>query len=340
MSYFCNFIAFGNCKNSKLKNWELKLPVLHNVSAGYVTVCSTCQTVFKTIKALFSALVLSLVIGWALDMILPFPKSVAKLAKQLKICSRKLQQYQWSKGIKPMLSNQCTQSGLLTMATKLRRIWWRINWGSSLEQMAVMIVSMLMQRLEKSTIECIVPMQAIAVFALVLWESAKSMTFSDVASTSLKSSCLTRTLFLWGRKADGSTESALILRLVTFLVAKFHWSIWEARIFDMTQIDIWVDRILVKSCCLANSCVIPMRSANWLARAAWGWFRTTCIPFNGVARMIFNTHVALMSMLPRMWSNIAFFGLRFFIGLGQKMKHNIARSIGSEGWSNRLWTKL
>jgi hypothetical protein len=44
MSYFCNFIAFGNCKNSKLKNWELKFPVLRDVSAGYVTVCSTCQT--------------------------------------------------------------------------------------------------------------------------------------------------------------------------------------------------------------------------------------------------------------------------------------------------------
>jgi hypothetical protein len=37
-----------------------------------------------------------------------------------------------------------------------------------IEQIAVMTVSMLMQRLEKSTMECIVPMQAIAVFPLVL----------------------------------------------------------------------------------------------------------------------------------------------------------------------------
>ncbi len=77
-----------------------------------------------------------------------------------------------------------------------------------MEQMAVMIVSMLMHRLEKSTMDCIVPMQAIAVFPLVLQESAKSMTFLDVAFTLLKSSCLTRTLFLRGRKADGSNELA------------------------------------------------------------------------------------------------------------------------------------
>ncbi len=168
----------------------------------------------------------------------------------------------------------------------------------------MMIVSMLMQRLEKSTMECIVPMQAIAVFPLVLWELAKSMMFSDVALTSLKSSCLTRTLFLWGRKADGSTELASILRLVTFSVAKFPWSIWDARIFDMTRINIWVDQILVKSCCLANSNVICTRSTNWLVWAARGWFRTTCIPFNEVAGMMFYTNVTLILMLPWMWSNI------------------------------------
>jgi hypothetical protein len=53
--------------------------------------------------------------------------------------------------------------------------------------MAVMIVSILMQRLEKSTLDCIVPMQAIAVIPLVLCELAKSITFSEVAFTSLKS---------------------------------------------------------------------------------------------------------------------------------------------------------
>ena len=48
------------------------------------------QNVFKTVRALFSALVLSLVIGQASVMMLLFPKSVAKSAKQLKICLRKL----------------------------------------------------------------------------------------------------------------------------------------------------------------------------------------------------------------------------------------------------------
>ncbi len=166
--------------------------------------------------------------------------------------------------------------------------------------MAVMIVSMLMQRLEKSTMDCIVPMQAIAVFPLVLWELAKSMTFSEVAFTLLERSHSTRTLFLSRRKADSSTESALSLWLVTFLVAKFPWSIWNGRIFDMTWIKIWVDRILVKSWCLANSYVICPRSANWLASAARGWFRTNCIPFDGMAGVILDTNVALILMSPRM----------------------------------------
>ncbi len=191
------------------------------------------------------------------------------------------------------------------MATKLRRIWQKIGWGPLLEQTAVMIVSMLMQRLEKSSMVCIVLMQAIAIFPLVLWESAKSMMFSDVAFTSLKSSCLTRTSFLYGRKADGSTELASSLRLVTFLGAKFPWSIWNVRIFDMTRIEVWVDRILVKSWCLDNSNVICTRPANWLVRAVQGWFRTTYIPFNGTAGVILNTNVALISMSPRMWNSIS-----------------------------------
>ncbi len=180
--------------------------------------------------------------------------------------------------------------------------------------MTVMIVSMMMERLEKSTMVCIVPMRAIAVFPLVLWESAKSMTFSDVAFTFLKSSHLSRTLFLWGKKADGSTELASILKPVTFLVAKFLWSIWDARIFDMTQIDIWVDWTQVKSWCLTNSNVICTKSAYWLAWAAQGWFRITCIPLDGVAGMIFDTNVALISTLPQMWSTTN--SLSIVVGLG------------------------
>ncbi len=132
-----------------------------------------CASSGYPVKALFNVVMLSLVIGQALIMILPFPKSVAKSAKQLQICSRKLWQHQWSNSIEPTLSDHRTQSGLLTTTRKLRRIQRRMGWDPLLEQMAVMIVSMLMQRQEKSTMDCIVPMWVIAVFPLVLWESAK-----------------------------------------------------------------------------------------------------------------------------------------------------------------------
>ncbi len=79
------------------------------------------------------------------------------------------------------LSDQRTQSRLLTIETNFRSICLRIGWGSLLEQIAVMIVSMLMHTLEKPVIFCMVPIRAIAVFLFVLWESAKSMMFSEVA---------------------------------------------------------------------------------------------------------------------------------------------------------------
>ncbi len=68
-----------------------------------------------------------------------------------------------------MLSDQRTQSRSLIMATKLRKFWQKIGWGPLLELMAVVIVSMLLQRLKKTTADCKVPMQEIAVFPLVLF---------------------------------------------------------------------------------------------------------------------------------------------------------------------------
>jgi hypothetical protein len=67
--------------------------VLHDCNSGHGSLMQVDlgeQNVFKTVKALFSVLLLSLVIGQALDMILPFPKSVAKSTTQLKIHSRQL----------------------------------------------------------------------------------------------------------------------------------------------------------------------------------------------------------------------------------------------------------
>ena len=69
-----------------------------------------------------------------------------------------------------------------------------------LEQIAVMIVSILIHRLEKSVMFCMDSMQVMAVFPFVLWESVKSIIFSHVAFIVLINSWSIRHLFLWGRK--------------------------------------------------------------------------------------------------------------------------------------------
>ncbi len=145
----------------------------------------------------------------------PIPKIRCKIRKAIEDTLQK------SVAILMEIRHRTNTSGLLTIETNFRSICQRIGWGSSLKQIAVMIVSILMHKLEKYVIFCMVPMQAIAVFYFVLWESAKSMMFLEVAFISLISSQSIRHLFLWGRKTDGSTDNALSLRLVTFSVAKF-----------------------------------------------------------------------------------------------------------------------
>ncbi len=134
---------------------------------------------------------------------------------------------------------------IIDNSIRMRRIWQRIGWGLLLEQIAVMIALMLMHTLEKLTIDVILLMQDIAVIPFVLWESVKPITFSKVAFTSVCLSRSTRQLFFWGRKVYGLIECASFLKLVTFLVANFPWSIWDARTFDMTQNNTWDKRILV-----------------------------------------------------------------------------------------------
>jgi hypothetical protein len=91
--------------------------------------------------------------------------------------------------------------------------------------------------------ECIVPMQAIAVLPLVLWESAKSITFSDVAFTLLVNSCLTRHLFLWGRKADGSIKWPQSLDTSNLLCGKISLkhigskNLWHDPNQDLSRVD-------------------------------------------------------------------------------------------------------
>ncbi len=219
------------------------------------------------------------------------------------------------------------------METKLRSIWQRIGWGSSLEQMAVMIVSILIQRLEKSIKFCMDPMPGMTVFHFILWVSAKSIIFSDVAFISLINSRLIRHLFLWGRNTDGSTEFALSSRLKTFSVAKFPWRIWEARALEMTLIKTSSKWMFMLSCCLATSKVILTRSANWLAQAAHGWFNTTCMPFDGGGKEMFDTVVDSMPISPRTISNInliiPFFASDFLSTF----------LMGAEAWCSRLERK-
>ncbi len=55
-----------------------------------------------------------------------------------------------------------------TLCVSKKLLYTICDVGHPHEMMAVIILSMLMHRLEKSTMDCIVPMQAIAVFPLVL----------------------------------------------------------------------------------------------------------------------------------------------------------------------------
>jgi hypothetical protein len=97
--------------------------------------------------------------------------------------------------------------------------------GLSAVVIAMMIKSMLIQRLEKSTTDNMVPIQVMEVFALDLFASGTSMLFSVSAIMSRTRIFLTMHVFLWGRKAGGLMKFALLLRVVTLLVANFPLSI-------------------------------------------------------------------------------------------------------------------
>ncbi len=113
-----------------------------------------------------------------------------------------------------------------------------MGWGSLLVQIAEITVSMLMHRLEKSVMSIIVPMRVMAVLRMDFWELIISMTFLLVAQFLVDYSRSTRHLFLWRRKAVGSTFLVSCSRLVNFLVAKFPWSMWETRALERSLIEI------------------------------------------------------------------------------------------------------
>jgi hypothetical protein len=75
----------------------------------------------------------------------------------------------------------------------------------------------MIHKLEKSVMEVIIPMQAIAVFPFVLWESKKSITFSIVAFTSLFLLRSTREAFSEGERQMAQSNLPLAQGWLLFL---------------------------------------------------------------------------------------------------------------------------
>jgi hypothetical protein len=84
-----------------------------------------------------------------------------------------------------------------------------------------------MQRLEKSVMSTMVPIQVIAVFVLDLCASAMSMLLSEQAVRLLVRSLLIMNGLRWGRNKERLIELALLLRVVTPSVARFPCSRWR-----------------------------------------------------------------------------------------------------------------
>jgi hypothetical protein len=97
---------------------------------------------------------------------------------------------------------------LLVILMTFIKNWLRIGKGLSAEVMAVVMESMLIQRLKKSKMDIIMPMQAMDDFVLDLCVSSTSMLFLVLAILSLIPSCSTMHAFLLGRKAEGLMEFA------------------------------------------------------------------------------------------------------------------------------------
>jgi hypothetical protein len=86
----------------------------------------------------------------------------------------------------------------------------------------------LMQRLEKSSMSTIAPIQAMAMFVFDLWILATSMLLLDLEARSVADSLFTIEAFLCGRKTERSIKFALLLRVVTSATARFPARKWVA----------------------------------------------------------------------------------------------------------------
>jgi hypothetical protein len=124
----------------------------------------------------------------------------------------------------------------------------------------------------------IVPIRLMATLTLDLWVSETSMLFSERASRSTACSLSNMHLFRWGRKRDGSTEFASLLRDVTPSVAKLPWRIWV----QVALLTLWRvqkrDLMFIQSCSLVTIQIFRMRSASPVAWAEQVVSRTTSHP--------------------------------------------------------------
>ena len=152
--------------------------------------------------------------------------------------------------------------------------------------MDVMMESMLMSRLVKSTTKLMEPIQAIDVLALDLWASRSSILFLVLEIISLRHSCLAIQAFRWGRNAEMLMESSLLFRVVTLSVAKLPCSKCPDMVFPIILMDRYLDWMLKWSDSLVISNVWQTKPDKEVDRAVWGWFYTTGIPGDGVANVI------------------------------------------------------
>ena len=131
--------------------------------------------------------------------------------------------------------------------------------------MAEMTILQPIQRLEKSSMLTIVPIQETAMFVFDLWMSATSMLLSDLEARLVARSLFTIGVFLCGRKTERLIKFALLLRLVTSATARFLARKWVAADLLKNSRETNLGLTLMKLCSLAYLQVSLMRSENAVA---------------------------------------------------------------------------
>jgi hypothetical protein len=130
-----------------------------------------------------------------------------------------------------------------------------------------MMVSQLMQRLEKSVMSTMVPIRVITTFVLDLCASAMSMLLSERVVRSLVRSLLLMDGLRWGRNKERLIELASLLREVAPSVVRFSYSRWRAVALLMKTIKIRRDLIFIRLSSFAVVQVLLIRLEKTVAQA-------------------------------------------------------------------------